>query len=177
MSSKFCQKFPSVYFSLTIRACRSKLQQWPATKPNGEKCNDRRNQTEEGAPRRSPQRSLRRHPGRAPRKAGPALPGARHESEVRGKARPGIVPGKRLTKFVKISLTLDRAGIILVVSRRDTTAPRTLERTMKTKTNKQTQTTKHLYYVSTDSGSHAEPFEFDSLAEALDDFGCPAIVP
>ena len=47
---------------------------------------------------------------------------------------------------------------------------------MKTKTNKQTQTTKHLYYVSTDSGSHAEPFEFDSLAEALDDFGCPAIV-
>lgn len=36
--------------------------------------------------------------------------------------------------------------------------------------------TKSTYYISTDSGSSVRPEEFDSLAEALDDFGCPADV-
>ena len=33
-----------------------------------------------------------------------------------------------------------------------------------------------LIYISTDSGSWDEAHEFDSLAEALDDFGCPSKV-
>jgi len=36
--------------------------------------------------------------------------------------------------------------------------------------------TKDTYYVSTDSGSHAEPYAFESLAEALEDFGAPRYV-
>lgn len=33
-----------------------------------------------------------------------------------------------------------------------------------------------LIYISTDSGSWGQAWEFDSLADALDDFGCPSRV-
>lgn len=36
-----------------------------------------------------------------------------------------------------------------------------------------TTTKKSLYYISTDDSSFAEPQEFDSLADALGEFGAP----